>query len=175
MYSCARSDPDSAAQNFVKMSHSQKWSTYENLLGISHAVMVSIICLIGTFSCDQQGTYVTSDYCMNTPNIWLYRSLIFFSAYCLVDGCLCIFMIKNHGANMEVYFHHILGIAGSSVGIIGGGYLTVTASVSLVTEFSTPFVNIRALLYDHQIKTGSVYILNGLTMTLMFFLCRVLF
>ena len=175
MEACVRSDPSSKAQHFCKMSHGQQWSTYENLLAITHSVIVSILCIIGIFSCDQPGTYVSSDYCMNTPNIWLYRSLLFFSAYCFVDLCLCILMIRDHKAQMENYFHHILGIAGSSAGIIGGGYLAVIASVSLVTEFSTPFVNLRAILYDHQIKSGPLYVWNGIVMTLMFFLARVVF
>lgn len=146
-----------------------------NLLSITHSVLAIVLCMMGTFSCDQPGTYVTSDYCMNTPNIWLYRALLFFSAYCLVDLCLTIFVVRDHKAQMVNYFHHILGIAGSSAGIIGGGYLTVIASVSLVTEFSTPFVNVRAILYDHQVRSGPVYACNGIVMTLVFFLSRVVF
>jgi len=133
------------------------------------------MCIIGIFSCDQPGTFATNDYCLVTPNIWLYRCLIFFTAYCVVDGLVGLLFIRDHKAYMEMYFHHVLGIAGSSCGFFGGGYLTVISSVSFITEFSTPFVNIRSLLYDHDIKSGSLYAVNGTLMTLMFFLCRIVF
>ena len=76
---------------------------------------------------------------------------------------------------ISTYFHHFLAILGSIAGIYGGGYMAVTASVSLITEFSTPFVNIRSILYDLKETSGTIYIINGLMMTISFFLCRCIF
>lgn len=173
MEACVRSDPKSKAQHFCKMSSGQQWSIYENLLAITHSVLVFILMLIGVFNCE--GTFVTSDYCLNTPNIWLYRALLFCTAYFIVDLLVIIFLIGDHKAQMENYFHHTLGIAGACAGIFGGGYVTLIASTTLITELSTPFVNLRAILYNHEIKSGPVYMWNGIILTLMFFLARIVF
>jgi len=157
------------------MTRSQQIALGECIFSIAHSVIVLIMCLITIFSCDQPGTFVTNDYCLVTPNIWHYRCLIFFFTYCLVDTLVLLFVIKNHKANKEAYFHHVLGILGSILSSYCGGWTTVGAAVNLVTEFSTPFVNIRSLLYDLNIRSGLVYTLNGVTMTLVFFLCRVVF
>lgn len=73
------------------------------------------------------------------------------------------------------YLHHMLGIVGSVIGMYGGGYLLVTASVSALTEVSTPFVNVRAMLYDLKMGSSSIYAVNGLFMTLFFFIFRCVF
>jgi|LauGreDrversion4_2_1035121.scaffolds.fasta_scaffold268997_2 hypothetical protein len=74
-----------------------------------------------------------------------------------------------------MYFHHILGIFGSLLGIFGDSYLLVIAAISCITELSTPFVNIRSMLYDLGIKQGPMYTINGALMTLTFFVCRCVF
>jgi len=41
-----------------------------------------------------------------------------------------------------------------------------------MTEFSTPFVNMRYLLHTHKRSSSTLYVINGLTMTFVFFLVR---
>ena len=49
------------------------------------------------------------------------------------------------------------------------------SSVQLITELSTPFVNTRFLLYFHKKTSSSLYLYNGLMMTLTFFVSRIVF
>lgn len=42
-----------------------------------------------------------------------------------------------------------------------------------ITELSTPFVNVRVILSKFGLKSSKMYILNGVLMTIVFALCRV--
>lgn len=53
--------------------------------------------------------------------------------------------------------------------------MAVAASVSLVTEFSTPFINLRSIMVAFKETNSPVYIYNGLVMTVSFFIVRVVF
>jgi hypothetical protein len=48
------------------------------------------------------------------------------------------------------------------------------SSYRLMAEFSTPFVNIRWILYAIGMKNTRRYKINGLLMTISFFVCRIL-
>lgn len=78
---------------------------------------------------------------------------------------------KSSGA-MQNYFHHLLVIYGCSSGIIFGRYWLVLSNTALMTELSTPFVNLRYLLHTHKKSNTTIYIVNGLVMTGCFFLVR---
>ena len=41
-------------------------------------------------------TFATDDYCLENPNLWMYRTLIFFCAYCTVDLLLCLILVNDH-------------------------------------------------------------------------------
>ena len=53
--------------------------------------------------------------------------------------------------------------------------LLTLGCISLMTEVSTPFVSLRALLDMHKMKDSKLYLVNGVLMTLSFFLFRVVF
>ena len=46
----------------------------------------------------------------------------------------------------QKYFRYALGVVGACCGISQGGYVAVVWSVSLITEFSTPFINLRSIM-----------------------------
>ena len=75
----------------------------------------------------------------------------------------------------QKYFRYALGVLGAFFGIYCGGYVAVAASVNLVTEFSTPLINLRSILLTFKETNGPVYIYNGFFMTLSFFIVRCVF
>jgi len=44
---------------------------------------------------------------------------------------------------------------------------------ALIMESSTPFVSMRAILYNLNLRQSWIYVLNGLLMVIVFFLCRI--
>ena len=60
-------------------------------------------------------------------------------------------------------------------GLIVGRMILTLSNATCVTEFSTPFVSLRALLSMHKKTSGTLYIINGLLMTFSFLLIRVIF
>lgn len=44
---------------------------------------------------------------------------------------------------------------------------------ALIMESSTPFVSLRAILYNLNLRHSWIYVVNGLTMVIVFFLCRI--
>ena len=44
---------------------------------------------------------------------------------------------------------------------------------ALIMESSTPFVSLRAILYNLNLRHSWIYVANGLTMVIVFFLCRI--
>jgi hypothetical protein len=55
-------------------------------------------------------------------------------------------------------------VSGGSQGIV---------LLMVATEASTPFVNMRWFLHESGMKEGSLYLINGLLMILVFFVCRI--
>lgn len=47
--------------------------------------------------------------------------------------------------------------------------------ITCLTEMSTPFVSMRALLYQHKKSSSTLYLINGLTMTISFGIFRCCF
>lgn len=76
---------------------------------------------------------------------------------------------------IQTFLHHALAITGCSLGIYIGGFLGSASQLTWFTEISTPFVNFRALLAYHKLNNTRLYALNGIIMTAVFFLGRVIF
>ena len=117
-----------------------------------------------------------NDYCVDHGNWWQCFSTVFFVAYLTVDFVLCYFFIcdQSPGAAQN-YLHHVLGLIGTVSGLFAGRMLLTLGSISLMTEVSTPFVSLRALLDMHKMKDSKLYLVNGILMTLSFFVFRVIF
>jgi len=52
-------------------------------------------------------------------------------------------------AALQNYLHHFLSIFGAFTGIYVGRFFGPISNVTMVTEFTTTFVNLRWLLYFH--------------------------
>lgn len=69
----------------------------------------------------------------------------------------------------------MVGIGGALIGTYIGGFLGSISQLTWVTELSTPFVNLRALMSIHKTTGNLVYVVNGLLMTVVFYVVRVFF
>ena len=171
---------DSPAIIYFKMPHSKQWYFISCIFAILNAFILVAFAVISICSCktpaENPETFFTNDDCFATPTVWNYWSLVFFIAYCTVDGVNCAVIQRDFSSSMlQTYFHHVLGILGASFGLTHGGWMAVTASVSLLTEFSTPFVNLRAILSFLKTTNGPLYNFNGIMMTSSFFVFRCVF
>ena len=75
----------------------------------------------------------------------------------------------------QTYAHHLIGLAGQLMSLQAGGTFGTICQISFFTEASTPFVNGRQILVWHHLEDTSIYIANGLMMTVSFFWVRVVF
>jgi hypothetical protein len=76
---------------------------------------------------------------------------------------------------MENYIHHAIGVIGTLSAMIVGRMILSLSNATCMTELSTPFVSLRAILSMHKKTDGTLYLINGLLMTLSFFVFRCVF
>lgn len=81
----------------------------------------------------------------------------------------------SSGGALQNYLHHLLASFGCGSGLYYGRFWGTVSNLCLVTEISTPFVNLRYLLYTHKKTDGTLYFVNGLSMTGVFFLSRIVY
>jgi len=99
-----------------------------------------------------------------------------FLGYLTVDFFVCYYLIADKSAGaIENYLHHVIGVVGIFSALIVGRMILSLSNATCMTEISTPFVSIRGILSQHKKTNGTFYIVNGLLMTLSFFLCRCVF
>ncbi len=90
-----------------------------------------------------------------------------------VDFFVCYILIADKSAGaIENYIHHVVGALGVVTGYIVGRQVLTLSNVTCLTELSTPFVSMRALLSMHKLTDSKLYMVNGLLMTIVFFVCR---
>lgn len=75
-------------------------------------------------------------------------------------------------ATIPSYLHHIVAIAAFYL-CLYFHVLLYYANFRIITEFSTPFVNIRWMLSVTNRKDTKLYFYNGITMTATFFIFRI--
>jgi hypothetical protein len=99
------------------------------------------------------------------------------TAYFLYDGMVYfLFCGKFDGIMAQTLIHHFLGIFGIGASLFFGGVNCVVATSTLITEASTPFTNMRALMAIHDApKKGFLFTFIGIGFTLSFFVVRVVY
>jgi hypothetical protein len=183
-----RKNPDSSWNEIYKKSRSKQWLHASYAMSIVHAVMLMILCVIGTFSCNppelfknQNGgffanTCFQNDWCVDNGNKWELIAVCFFAGYLTVDLYNCAVLIGDTSAGaIQNYMHHIIGLVGTFVSVVVGRMILTLSNITCLTEFSTPFVSMRALLHMHKKSSSPLYIINGLLMTVSFGICRCCF
>jgi len=91
--------------------------------------------------------------------------------YFLSDFAVLVHTRELGGTN-QLLFHHSSAVCAYLFGMhynMLGWY----SCFRLMAEFSTPFVNIRWILYAIGLKNTRRYKINGLLMTISFFICRI--
>jgi len=125
-----------------------------------------------------------SNYCIfpklqNTSTPLLYRSsplstatLNFSVGYFLSD--IIMFMFYFPHGTLAMNIHHVCALTSVTIsGFTGLGHVYVLMVMS--TEVTTPLVNARWLLEKAGLKQHKLYIINGLTMMVMWFFDRIVF
>jgi len=74
---------------------------------------------------------------------------------------------------MQTYFHHLSGVFGIILALWLGGFFGSMSQLTWITEASTFFVNMRAIMAYHKMQSHPLYIANGLLMTIAFFVFRI--
>ena len=121
-------------------------------------------------------TIYTNDWCVDNGNWWECFTIMIFLGYLTVDFFVCYYLIADKSAGaIENYLHHVIGVVGIFSALIVGRMILSLSNATCMTEISTPFVSIRGILSQHKKTNGTFYIVNGLLMTLSFFLCSCVF
>lgn len=82
---------------------------------------------------------------------------------------------KNDALQMQIYAHHVFVIFGNLLALWLGGFFGSCSQISFIVEASTPFVSLRAIIAYHKREDCLLYKVNGILMTIMFFIFRVCF
>ncbi len=121
-------------------------------------------------------TMYSNDWCIDNGNYYEMAIILTFLGYLTVDLIACCFLMAEKGQSMTTtYLHHGIGIVGTVSAIVVGRYILTLSNATCLTELSTPFVSLRALLYMHKKTDTTLYMVNGLLMTISFFLIRCVF
>ena len=77
----------------------------------------------------------------------------------------------------ETLFHHLIGVFGIVSALNIGRVIGVMGMSLFLTEFSTIFLNIRAIMkyVGLDTKKPKLFMANGIVLLISFFLCRVVF
>jgi len=69
--------------------------------------------------------------------------------------------------------HHFLALGGIGLGLWVGGFFGSVSQLTFIVETTTLFVNFRFVLCLHKQEGTKLYAINGLLMTIAFFIFRV--
>jgi len=94
--------------------------------------------------------------------------------YLLYDMVFCTFAFKKDALMVQTYLHHVAGIIGALCSISLDNYFGSIAHLTMFTEISTLNVNIRVLFSLIGLDGGVLYAINGLMMTVIFFVTRII-
>ena len=128
------------------------------------AVLIVSFCMIAALDCEPPdtqnreelflgNTFFRNEYCRQHMNLSQIRLFAAFAGYIIYDITL-IALFKEDSLTpgtqeFEASIHHFLCVLATAASLILGGYLGVLMSATLLTELSTPFVNIYRLLKIH--------------------------
>lgn len=100
------------------------------------------------------------------------RLLMVTAGYLVYDLLLCLWHWKELGDALTIT-HHVVVVAAFVLGVtheFGTWYMAAL----LVSEASTPFVNLRAWLLASSMENSRWYTANGVALFIVFFVCRIL-
>lgn len=128
-----------------------------------HALTLLVLQSIATFQCKPpakfanpndgflSNTVYTNDWCVDNGNWWECACTLVFMAYLFVDFAVCLCLMQDNSVGMmQNYLHHTLGVVGTVTCMTVGRMILTLSNITCITEFSTPFVSMRAVLSMHK-------------------------
>ncbi|CAH1248949.1 TMEM56 [Branchiostoma lanceolatum] len=104
-----------------------------------------------------------------------YDSSIVRHTVCILVGYTLadLLIMATHPAQYDfmMLVHHLMAVFGGVAGTVDP-ILPYFSNIVCLQELSTPFVNMRIILYELRLKTSRLYKLNGVLMLVVFFTCR---
>lgn len=154
---------------YKKLEKDEKGYFCASCVGIMHAILISymtIRCLI-----DEPKLLQSQSFFYNTP---LSEPVVgTFLGYIASDMILTMYYRSRWNGWVENLMHHlVILVCYSDLYVAGVGAIVITPS--LLCELSTPFVNLRWMLYVTGQKNTRTYFLNGLALTFTWFVTRIL-
>ena len=153
------------AYSSIKPKSRPHWNTM--LSSTTHALVNTILPLIVIFGADTED-YVT--YKTRTGFLSLQIALGYF-----LGDAVVVLMSEELRSEKGSVLHHIGSIVGMFLGLYYEGVMMFFLCFRLVAEMSTPFVNMRWILYEVDVKRSSEwYLVASVGMTVSFFMSRIL-
>lgn len=182
MAAALKANPDSSAKKYMALKRTEQWYYASFYTSMVYSVYLSAFTVKAILSCETPDpssgtTILSSHYCLHNSSLTQFRTHAQIMGIICADGIIQAVLVRDFssGGAIQNYVHHALVIIGSSTALYLGRFFCAIASSTIITEVTTPFVNIRYLLYFHGKQSGPAYFYNGLAMTFSFFSVRVLF
>ncbi|XP_066263975.1 TLC domain-containing protein 4-A-like isoform X1 [Branchiostoma lanceolatum] len=109
------------------------------------------------------------------PTVLRYDSSIVRHTLCILVGYTMadLLVMATHPAQYDlmILVHHLMAVFGGLAGTVDP-MLPYFCNLVCLQELSTPFVNMRIILYELGLKNSRLYKLNGVLMLVVFFTCR---
>jgi len=138
-----------------------------SIVSTAHAIYIVYLSLVANRTIDVLNS---SDFFRTSSES--YHCNLVFMGYLCSDLILMLMYQKGMPGNVEMAIHHVTVVVcwfiftrdkfGYSYGLIGN-----------LCEATTPFVNLRFFLDKAGMKNSSIYLINGIMMTVLWFLLRV--
>lgn len=175
---------------FLLEGDSKRWFYASYLNSSIYSLYMCYIVYLSFISCEMpdqnkpspggswpEHNMLTSVYCRDHPTEIMMRSNAVAMSILLSDLVVQIIFVRDFTSSAAVqnYLHHFLSIVGAASGIFFGRFYGTVSNVTMVTEVTTTFVNIRWILYYHELTDSNFYFCNGLVLMGTFFLARVCF
>ena len=163
-------------KTFSLMNFKDKCEYISRINGILHAILATILAYFGVFQlCANPSETIFSDAeCMNSPKIFHGYSAVFTIGYLVYDFIVMLVIVRDFTQlGMQQYLHHIVAVTGFSFAIMTKQNIALTGCIlNQFTEISTPFINIRYLLFSHKMQETQVFVVNTLLFAITFFFGR---
>ena len=154
----------STANQYLNKKSGEQFYYASYYMSTVYSIVLTVLTILSWRDCEIDPQYAN-------PNNTLLGDNLFNNPYCrltmtqsqiycntimggimIFDICYQTFLVSDFksGAAKENYIHHFLALSGVLHGLYYGRFWGMLSSAALVTEISTPFVNLRYMLYTHK-------------------------
>ncbi|TNV76592.1 hypothetical protein FGO68_gene15160 [Halteria grandinella] len=151
------------------------------VIAILHALLVTALAYYGIFHLcdDNKQSILSSRQCLTTPKLFHLLSAIITIGYLSFDLlATASFNHENNPLTYQTYMHHVAGIVAFATALVlrvQGSPFLIGAIANQFTEISTPFMNLRQILYVHKMENSVCATVNKIVFAFTFLVVRLLF